>query len=53
LEGKKIEYEVILNGIDGVISANSYDKKEFLKSSGFRWSSDTKRWVYKFTNESF
>ena len=28
LEGKKIEYEVILNGIDGVISANSYDKKE-------------------------
>ena len=53
LEGKKIEYEVILNGIDGVISANSYDKKEFLKSSGFRWSSDTKRWIYKFTNEPF
>ncbi len=53
LEGKKIEYEVILNGINGIISANSYDRKEFLKSSGFRWSSDTKRWIYKFTNESY
>ncbi len=53
LEGKKIEYDIILNGINGIISANSYDRKELLKSSGFRWSSDTKRWIFKFINEPF
>jgi len=53
LEGKNISYDIILDGVDGIISANSFDYKDLLKSSGFRWSSDRKRWIYKFTNESY
>ena len=53
LEGKQIAYDIILDGIDGIISANSFDEKTLLKASGFRWSPDTKRWVYKFRNETF
>ncbi len=53
LESKRIAYDIILDGIDGIISANSFDRKELLKSSGFRWSTDTKRWIYRFTNEPF
>ena len=53
LEGKHIAYDIILDGIDGIISANSFSEKELLKSSGFRWSPDTKRWVFKFRNEPF
>ena len=34
------------------ITANSFNEKELLKSNGFRWSSEMKRWVYKFSNES-
>ncbi len=53
LDGKNISYDIIVDGIDGVISANSFNEKEVLKSSGFRWSPDQKRWIYKFKNEPF
>ena len=53
LDSKHIAYDVILDGSDGVLSANSFTEKELLKSSGFRWSPDTKRWVFKFKNEPF
>jgi phage recombination protein Bet len=53
LDGKHISYDIIIEGINGIISAKSYDEKELLKSSGFRWSPDTKRWLYKFQNEPF
>ena len=53
LDGKHISYDISIEGLDGIISAKSYDEKELLKSSGFRWSPDTKRWIYKFQNEPF
>ena len=53
LEAQKIRYEIIIDGVDGIISANSFDKKELLRSSGFRWSPDLKRWVFKFANIPF
>lgn len=53
LEGKHIPYDISIEGIDGLISAKSFNEKELLKTSGFRWSSDLKRWIYKFRNESF
>lgn len=53
LESRNISYDIIIDGIDGIISANSFDQKDLLKSSGFRWSPDPKRWVYKFKNEPF
>ena len=53
LDSKHIAYDVILDGNDGMLSANSFTEKELLKSSGFRWSPDTKRWVFKFRNEPF
>lgn len=52
LEGKHVSYDIIMDGIEGIISANSFNEKELLKANGFRWSSDTKRWIFKFTNES-
>lgn len=51
LDGKHISYTITINGFDGIISAKSFDEKELLKTSGFRWSSDTKRWIFKFKNE--
>lgn len=53
LEGKQITYEITLRGGDGLILANSFNEKELLKSYGFRWSSDQKRWAYKFRNEPY
>ena len=53
LEGKRIAYEVCIDGDNGIISANSFNEKELLKASGFRWSSEHKRWVYRFKNEPF
>jgi phage recombination protein Bet len=53
LDGRNISYDIIMEGIDGIISANSFNEKEVLKSSGFRWSPDQKRWIYKFKNEPF
>lgn len=46
LVGKKIPYEFDREA--GIISAKSYDHKELLKQSGFRWSSDLKSWLFKF-----
>jgi phage recombination protein Bet len=51
LEGKHIPYDIITDGDETTISASSFNEKDLLKSSGFRWSSDLKRWVYRFTNE--
>jgi len=53
LDGKHISYDIIIEGINGIISAQSYNEKELLKSSGFRWSPDLKKWQYKFQNEPF
>ncbi len=53
LEGKHISYDVIIEGEEGIISASSFNEKDLLKASGFRWSTDQKRWVYKFRNEQF
>lgn len=53
LDGKHIAYDINIDGIDGIISANSFNEKELLKSSGFRWSPDQKLWIYKFRNEPF
>ena len=53
LDGKHISYDIIIEGIYGIISAQSYNEKELLKSSGFRWSPDLKKWQYKFQNEPF
>jgi phage recombination protein Bet len=51
LEGKHIPYDINIDGEEGTISASSFNEKELLKSNGFRWSSEMKRWVYKFSNE--
>jgi phage recombination protein Bet len=51
LEAKHISFDINIEGGEGVISANSFNEKDLLKASGFRWSPDTKRWVYKFSNE--
>lgn len=53
LESNKIVYEITLEGTEGTISANSFDRKELLRASGFRWSSESKRWIYKFKNEAY
>ncbi len=50
LEGKHIPYDISVDGNEGTISASSFNEKELLKSSGFRWSSEQRRWVYKFAN---
>lgn len=52
LEGKHISYDISIDGIEGTISANSFNEKELLKATGFRWSSDQRRWVFKFRNEA-
>ncbi len=46
LEGKKIPYEV--HEESGHISAKSYDHKELLKQVGFRWSGDSKSWLFNY-----
>jgi hypothetical protein len=53
LDGKHISYDIIIEGNIGFISAKSFDEKELLKAKSFRWSPDTKRWVFKFINEPF
>jgi len=53
LDAKNISYDIIIQENTGFISAKSYDEKELLKSAGFRWSPDSKRWLYKFINEPF
>jgi phage recombination protein Bet len=53
LEGKHIPYDLVFDGEEGIISASSFNEKELLKSSGFRWSTEQKRWIYRFINEPF
>lgn len=48
LEAKHIPYDITIDGLDGVISAKSFNEKDLLKANGFRWSSDQKRWHYRF-----
>lgn len=50
LEAMHIPYNISVDGIDGIISAKSFNEKDLLKSSGFGWSPDQKRWIYKFRN---
>lgn len=52
LEGKHISYDIIIEGDEGIISASSFSEKELLKATGFRWSSEEKRWIFKFRNET-
>lgn len=52
LEGKHIPYDISFDGEEGTIAASSFNEKELLKSNGFRWSSEQRRWVYKFTNNA-
>ena len=52
LEANHIAYDLSLDGSDGTISATSFDRKEMLRAAGFRWSSEVKRWVFKFRNET-
>lgn len=53
LEGKHIPYDLSFEGNEGIISASSFNEKELLKSSGFRWSTEQKRWIHRFINEPF
>jgi len=53
LEGKHISYDIAIDGTEGTISASSFNEKELLKASGFRWSSEQKRWIFRFRNEPF
>ena len=53
LEGKHIPYDLSFDGESGSISASSFNDKELLKAAGFRWSSELKRWLFRFRNEPF
>lgn len=53
LEAMHIPYNVTIDGLDGTISAKSFNEKDLLKSSGFRWATEQKRWIYTFRNEPF
>ncbi len=51
LEGRQIPYEI--DEECGIISAKSYNHKDLLKQSGFRWSADIKAWVFQFERDPF
>jgi phage recombination protein Bet len=53
LKGKQIPYDITINGNDGVIAAKSFNEKDLLKANNFKWSSDQKRWLYRYKNEPF
>lgn len=53
LEGKHIPYDITITGNEGVIAAKSFNEKDLLKANHFKWSSDLKRWLYRFKNEPF
>lgn len=50
LERQNIAYEVSVEGTEGTITAKSFDRKDLLRASGFRWSPELKRWAFKFAN---
>lgn len=50
LEGKRIPYDITITGNEGVIAAKSFNEKDLLKANNFSWSSDQKKWLYRFKN---
>lgn len=51
LEAKNINYD--LDMAAGLIAAKSYDQRQLLKDNGFKWSADTKSWVFAFEHPPF
>ena len=51
LEGRNIPYDIDRQA--GIVSAKSYNERQLLKESGFRWNGDTKSWIFKFEPEPF
>jgi len=51
LERKNIAYDLDME--KGTISAKSYHERQLLKDSGFKWSGETKSWVFQFEPEPF
>ncbi|MBJ6799749.1 phage recombination protein Bet [Geomonas propionica] len=51
LEEKGIPYEV--DRERGIVSAKSYNERQLLKDSGFRWNGDSKSWIYLFDPTPF
>lgn len=51
LDAKGIAYELDMEV--GVISARSYNERQVLKDSGFKWNADTKSWVFTFEPPPF
>lgn len=51
LEGKHIPYDI--DRQLGIISAKSYNERQLLKDSGFRWSADSKSWIFQFEPDPF
>ena len=46
LEGRNIPYDLDVE--NGIISAKSYNERQLLKDSGFKWNADTKSWTFIF-----
>ena len=51
LEGKEIPYSLDMQA--GIISAKSFNHKDLLKNSGFKWNPEIKMWVFHFEPEPF
>lgn len=51
LDAKGIAYELDMQ--TGTISAKSYNERQLLKDSGFKWNADTKSWVFNFEPPPF
>lgn len=51
LEAKDVPYSLDMQA--GVISAKSFNHKELLKSSGFKWNPDVKMWQFLFEPDPF
>lgn len=46
LEGKNIPYDLDIE--NGIIGAKSYNERQLLKDSGFKWNAESKNWIFKF-----
>ena len=51
LEGKEVPYSLDMQA--GIISAKSFNHKELLKSSGFKWNPEVKMWQFHFEPDPF
>lgn len=51
LDGKHIPYDIDRQA--GIISAKSYNERQLLKDSGFKWNGDTKSWIFQFESQPF